>query len=102
MSASENSVLAAAWATPHAKGLLALTAAVTAWGIGWPVNRAILYHLPPLSTVAVRSVIATAALFALTIWPPAGSSCQGSLSLGTYPIHSSLPDAPSRTRSPWS
>jgi len=37
--------------------------AVTAWGIGWPVNRAILYHLPPLSAVAVRSAIATIALF---------------------------------------
>jgi drug/metabolite transporter (DMT)-like permease len=68
MSASENSTVAAGWATPHAKGLLALTAAVTAWGIGWPVNRAILYHLPPLSTVAVRSVIATAALFAIAGW----------------------------------
>ena len=44
---------------------LALAAAVTAWGVGWPVNRAILYHLPPLSTVAIRSAIATVALFAL-------------------------------------
>jgi drug/metabolite transporter (DMT)-like permease len=35
------------------------------WGIGWPVNRAILYHLPPLSTVAIRSAIATVALFAI-------------------------------------
>jgi drug/metabolite transporter (DMT)-like permease len=55
-------------ATPQAKGLLALAAAVTAWGLCWPVNRAILYHLPPLSTVAVRSVIATAALFAIAGW----------------------------------
>jgi hypothetical protein len=38
------------------------------WGIGWPVNRAILYHLPPLSTVAVRSAIATVALFAIAGW----------------------------------
>jgi drug/metabolite transporter (DMT)-like permease len=44
---------------------MALAAAVTAWGFGWPVNRAILYHLPPLSTVAVRSAIAAAALFAI-------------------------------------
>jgi drug/metabolite transporter (DMT)-like permease len=54
-----------ALATPQARGLLALAAAVTAWGIGWPVNRAILYHLPPLSTVAARSAIATVALFAI-------------------------------------
>ena len=45
--------------------VLALVAAVTSWGIGWPVNRAILYHLPPLSAVAIRSAIATAALFAI-------------------------------------
>jgi drug/metabolite transporter (DMT)-like permease len=44
---------------------LALAAAVTAWGVGWPVNRAILYHLPPLSAVALRSAIAAAALFAI-------------------------------------
>jgi drug/metabolite transporter (DMT)-like permease len=68
MSVTDRSPIAAVWATPHAKGLLALTAAVTAWGIGWPVNRAILYHLPPLSTVAARSVIATAALFAIAGW----------------------------------
>ncbi len=48
--------------------MLALAAAVIAWGIGWPVNRAILYHLPPLSTVAVRSAIATVALFAIAGW----------------------------------
>jgi drug/metabolite transporter (DMT)-like permease len=49
----------------RALAFLALTAAVTAWGIGWPVNRAILYHLPPLTTVAVRSAIAAVALFAI-------------------------------------
>jgi len=46
-------------------GLAALSATVVAWGIGWPVNRAILYQLPPLSAVAVRSAIAAAALFAI-------------------------------------
>lgn len=58
----------AGWATPHAKGLAALAATVTAWGIGWPVNRAILYHLPPLSAVALRSLIAVVTLFALAGW----------------------------------
>jgi drug/metabolite transporter (DMT)-like permease len=66
VSATEHT-LETAW-TPRARGLLALTAAVTAWGIGWPVNRAILYHLPPLSTVAVRSGIAILALFAIAGW----------------------------------
>jgi drug/metabolite transporter (DMT)-like permease len=56
---------AVALASAQAKGLLALAAAVTAWGIGWPVNRAILYRLPPLSAVAVRSAIATVTLFAI-------------------------------------
>ena len=67
MSTTERAAIETAW-TPRARGLLALTAAVTAWGIGWPVNRAILYHLPPLSTVAVRSAIAVAALFAIAGW----------------------------------
>jgi drug/metabolite transporter (DMT)-like permease len=67
MSTSEHAAIETAW-TPRARGLLALSAAVTAWGIGWPVNRAILYHLPPLSTVAVRSAIAVAALFAIAGW----------------------------------
>ena len=65
MSVSDRLTIAGAWATPRARGLLALAAAVTAWGIGWPVNRAILYHLPPLSTVAIRSAIAVVALFAI-------------------------------------
>jgi drug/metabolite transporter (DMT)-like permease len=42
-----------------------LATAVTSWGIGWPVNRAILYHLTPLWTVAIRSAIAVVALFAI-------------------------------------
>ena len=63
MSASER--IAVGKATPRTHAFLALAAAVTAWGIGWPVNRAILYHLAPLSAVAVRSAIAAVALFAI-------------------------------------
>ena len=63
MSASER--IAVGKATPRTHAFLALAAAVTAWGIGWPVNRAILYHLAPLSAVAVRSAIASVALFAI-------------------------------------
>ena len=56
-------------ATPsRTLAVFALAATVTAWGIGWPVNRGILYHLPPLTAVAIRSVIATAALFAICAW----------------------------------
>jgi drug/metabolite transporter (DMT)-like permease len=52
----------------RAGAFLALAAAVTAWGIGWPVNRGILYYLPPFSGVALRSALATAALFAVAAW----------------------------------
>jgi drug/metabolite transporter (DMT)-like permease len=55
----------AAPASSRTTGFLALTAAVTAWGIGWPVNRAILYHLPAATTVAIRSAIAAATLLAI-------------------------------------
>jgi drug/metabolite transporter (DMT)-like permease len=64
MSVSER-IAATGKATPQTSGFIALAAAVTAWGIGWPVNRAILYHLTPLSAVALRSAIATVALFAI-------------------------------------
>lgn len=55
-------------AESRAPAFLALTAAVTSWGIGWPVNRAILYHLLPLTAVTVRSAIAAAALFTIALW----------------------------------
>ena len=67
MSATERSdpVIPAA---SRATAFLALSVAVTSWGIGWPVNRAILYHLPPLTAVTVRSAIAATALFAIAFW----------------------------------
>lgn len=58
----------AAPAEARAPAFLALAAAATSWGIGWPVNRAILYHLTPLTAVTVRSAIAAAALFAIAGW----------------------------------
>jgi drug/metabolite transporter (DMT)-like permease len=55
-------------ATPtRATGCLALALAVSAWGIGWPVNRAILYHLPPATAVTVRTAIAAATLLAIAV-----------------------------------
>jgi drug/metabolite transporter (DMT)-like permease len=58
-----------AGATPpsRAAGFTALATAVSAWGVGWPVNRAILYHMPPATTVAVRSAVAAATLVAIAV-----------------------------------
>ena len=38
---------------------------VLAWGLTWPVNKAILASVPPLWAVALRTAIGTVALFAL-------------------------------------
>ena len=67
MSAADRSELVNPTAS-RATAFLALSAAATSWGIGWPVNRAILYHLPPLTAVTVRSAIAAAALFVIAGW----------------------------------
>jgi drug/metabolite transporter (DMT)-like permease len=50
------------------QGLLALVIVVLAWGLTWPVNKVVLDTLSPLWAVALRSAIATVALFALTAW----------------------------------
>jgi len=58
------------------QGLLALAIVIAAWGLTWPVNKVVLATLSPLWAVALRSAIATIALFALTAsrgrigWPP--------------------------------
>jgi len=44
-----------------------LTVVVVAWGLTWPVNKVILESLPPLWMAALRSVIATVALFAIAV-----------------------------------
>jgi len=49
----------------HRDGVLLLVTVVIAWGLAWPVNKVVLQSLPPLWAVALRSVIATVALFAL-------------------------------------
>jgi drug/metabolite transporter (DMT)-like permease len=48
-------------------GLLLLATVVLAWGLTWPVNKVILASLSPIWTVAIRSAIGAAALFALAI-----------------------------------
>jgi drug/metabolite transporter (DMT)-like permease len=49
------------------QGVFLLATVVVAWGLTWPVNKVVLASIPPLWTVALRSVIATVALFALAI-----------------------------------
>ena len=41
---------------------------VIAWGLTWPVNKVILESLPPLWLMALRSAMATVALFVIAIW----------------------------------
>ena len=49
----------------HRDGVLLLLTVVVAWGLTWPVNKLVLLSVPPLWAVALRSAIATVALFAL-------------------------------------
>jgi drug/metabolite transporter (DMT)-like permease len=49
----------------HREGILLLLTAVLAWGLTWPVNKVILESLSPLWMVALRSALATIALFAI-------------------------------------
>lgn len=48
-------------------GVAFLVVVVIAWGLTWPVNKLILEVLSPLWLMAVRSAIATVALFAMAI-----------------------------------
>lgn len=49
------------------EGLFFLVIVVVAWGLTWPVNKVILESLSPLWMMALRSAIATVALFAISI-----------------------------------
>jgi drug/metabolite transporter (DMT)-like permease len=49
----------------HARGLVMLAVVVLAWGTCWPVNKALLDHMPPLWSLALRSVVSAMALFPL-------------------------------------
>lgn len=49
------------------EGIVLLAVVVLAWGLTWPVNKVILESLPPLWMAAVRSAIATAALFVIAL-----------------------------------
>jgi drug/metabolite transporter (DMT)-like permease len=51
----------------HREGVAFLIVVVIAWGLTWPVNKVILESLSPLWMMALRSAIATVALFAISI-----------------------------------
>jgi drug/metabolite transporter (DMT)-like permease len=51
----------------HREGVFFLAIVVIAWGLTWPVNKVILETLSPLWMMALRSAIATVALFAIAI-----------------------------------
>jgi drug/metabolite transporter (DMT)-like permease len=49
------------------EGVLYLATVVVAWALTWPVNKVVLATIPPLWTVALRSAIAAATMFALAV-----------------------------------
>src|SRR5271170_4645845 len=49
------------------RGELLLCVLALAWGVGWPVNKALLYLLPPLWFIAVRSAVALVALVVIAL-----------------------------------
>jgi drug/metabolite transporter (DMT)-like permease len=49
------------------RGELLLGVLALAWGIGWPVNKALLAVLPPLWFIALRAAVALVALVALAL-----------------------------------
>lgn len=51
----------------HRLGVAALVTVVIAWGLTWPVNKAILETLPPVWTMAFRSALGTLTLFAIAV-----------------------------------
>src|SRR5436305_11371068 len=51
----------------HREGVVLLATVVLAWGLTWPVNKALLEQLSPLWMLSLRSAIGTVALFAIAI-----------------------------------
>jgi len=51
----------------HREGVVFLVTVIVAWGLTWPVNKMILESLSPLWMMALRSGIATVALFTLAV-----------------------------------
>ena len=53
--------------TERRLGLAFLVTVVLAWALTWPVNKLVLAHVPPVWSVALRSVIGTITLFAIAL-----------------------------------
>jgi drug/metabolite transporter (DMT)-like permease len=51
----------------HARGLAMLMVVVLAWGTCWPVNKALLAYMPPVWSLALRSVVSALALLAISM-----------------------------------
>lgn len=53
--------------TERRLGVAFLVTVVLAWALTWPVNKLVLAHVPPVWSVALRSVIGTVTLFAIAV-----------------------------------
>jgi drug/metabolite transporter (DMT)-like permease len=53
--------------TAYREGVFFLVIVVVAWGLTWPVNKLLLESFSPLWLMALRSAIATVAMFAISI-----------------------------------
>jgi drug/metabolite transporter (DMT)-like permease len=51
----------------NTRGLVSLGVVVLAWGSVWPVNKALLAYMPPIWSIALRTCISAAALFAISL-----------------------------------
>src|SRR5262245_15991608 len=51
----------------NTRGLVSLAVVVMAWGSLWPVNKAILAYIPPIWSIALRTCISSATLFAISL-----------------------------------
>src|SRR5215467_2159721 len=53
--------------TRNTRGLISLVVVVLAWGSLWPVNKALLAYMPPIWSIALRTCISAATLFAISL-----------------------------------
>jgi drug/metabolite transporter (DMT)-like permease len=51
----------------NTRGLASLAVVVLAWGSLWPVNKALLAYMPPIWSIALRTCISAATLFAISL-----------------------------------
>src|SRR5262245_8759392 len=51
----------------NTRGLVSLAVVVIAWGSMWPVNKAILAYIPPIWSIALRTCVSAATLFAISL-----------------------------------